>query len=172
MENKSQKQPKMNEIKLEKVILNSGGIDDKLEKEAKLLEIISGRKVVKTESRRRIPSLGVRPGLKVGCRVTIRGEKAHELLKRLLGAVENQLKRKHIKENHFSFGIPEYIEIPGMEYQRDVGILGLDVTVVFCRAGKRVVYRRIRTGRLPKKQHVTENEIVEFMQKNFNTNIK
>ena len=171
MEDKKQAK-KLNEIRIEKVILNSGGTQDKLEKEVKLLEIISGRKVVKTESRRRIPSLGVRPGLEGGCRVTIRGKGTYELLKRLLGAVENQLKKKCFKENHFSFGIAEYIEIPGMEYQRDVGILGLDVTVVFCRAGKRVVYRRIKTGRLPKKQHVTENEIVEFMQKTFNTNIK
>ena len=25
----------------------------------------------------------------------------------------------------------KYIEIPGAEYQRDIGIIGLDVTVVF-----------------------------------------
>ena len=88
MEDKKQAK-KLNEIRIEKVILNSGGTQDKLEKELKLLEIISGRKVVKTESRRRIPSLGVSPGLEVGCRVTIRGKGAYELLKRLLGAVEN-----------------------------------------------------------------------------------
>ena len=163
---------KMREIRIEKIILNCGGVDDKLEKEARLIGVISGRKIVQIKSDRRIPAFGVRPGLKVGCMVTIRGEKANELLKKLFKAVENQLKRKQIAENHFSFGIPEYIEIPGMEYQRDIGIMGLEATVVFCRPGKRITRKKAKPGKLPKKQHVSSEEIAEFMEKNFNVNIK
>ena len=63
-------------------------------------------------------------------------------MKRLLVSIENKLKKSQFKDNHFSFGIKEYLEIPGMEYQRDIGILGLDVTVVFKRKGKRVKERK------------------------------
>ena len=56
------------------------------------------------------------------------------------------IKRKQISENNFSFGIKEYIEIPGAEYQRDIGIIGLDVKVVFKRSGRRVGLRKIQRG--------------------------
>jgi len=154
----------MRNMKLEKVVLNCGGSAEKLEKSVKLLGIITGRKVKEIVSNKRIPSFGVRPGLKIGCTVTIRGKEKTALLKRLFGAVDNKIKRKKIKENHFSFGIKEYLEIPDMEYQRDIGILGLDVTAVFIRPGKRVILKKIKQGRLPKKQRVTAEEIVDYLQ--------
>ena len=153
----------MRAVKLEKVVLNCGGSAEKLEKSVKLLGLITGRKVKEIASNKRIPSFGVRPGLKLGCTVTIRGEEKLKLLKRLFGAVDNKLKRKKIKENHFSFGIKEYLEIPDMEYQRDIGILGLDVTAVFVRPGKRVILKKAKRGRLPVKQHVTIAEIEDFV---------
>jgi len=155
----------MRNMKLEKVVLNCGGSAEKLDKSIKLLGIITGKKVKEVISNKRIPSFGVRPGLKIGCTVTIRGPEKAALLKRLFGAVDNKIKRKKIRENHFSFGIKEYLEIPDMEYQRDIGILGLDVTAVFVRPGKRVILKKIKQGRLPKKQHVTVEEIVDYLTK-------
>ncbi|MEM4270515.1 MAG: 50S ribosomal protein L5 [Candidatus Pacearchaeota archaeon] len=163
---------KMNEIKLEKVVLSIGGTADILEKGFKLLERITREKPIKRISVKRIPSLNVRPGLPVGCMVTLRRKKAEEILKRLLQAIGNQLKKKQITENSFSFGIKEYIEIPGMEYQRDIGIMGLDVSVSFTRPGKRVIRKKIKKGRLPKKQNISPEEIMDFMQKKFNIKIK
>jgi len=154
----------MKEIRLEKVVLNCGGSGDKLEKAVKLLGIITGRKIKEVKSTKRIPSFGVRPGLKTGCMVTIREKGKLELLKMLLAAVNNRLNKEQIKDNHFSFGIKEYLEIPEMEYQRDIGILGLDVTAVFCRAGKRVKFKKRKWGKLPKKQNVTADEIIEYLQ--------
>ena len=154
----------MRKAKLEKVVLNCGGIDDKLEKSARLLNILTGRKIKQIASTKRIPSLGVRPGLKTGCMVTLRGEEAEKTLKRLFGANNNKINKKQIQPNHFSFGVKEYLEIPDMEYQRDIGILGLDVTAVFIRAGKRVAAKKIKRGRLPNKQHVTPEEIIDYLQ--------
>lgn len=154
----------MKQIKLEKLVLNCGAVEDKLTRSIKLLGLLaSGRKIKEITSTKRIPTFGVRPGLKTGCMVTIRGEEAGKLLKRLFGAVNNKIKRKKIRSNTFSFGIKEYLEIPDMEYQRDVGIIGLDVTAVFKRAGKRVAFKKIKQGRLPEKQHVTQEEIVEYL---------
>ena len=158
---------KMNEIKIEKVVLSVGGVGDELDKGGKLLERIAGKKPIRKRSNKRIPTLGVRPGLEVGAMITLRGEKALELLKRLLQSLDNKLKRRNISENSFSFGIKEYIEIPGMQYQRDIGMRGLEVSVSFAKPGKRVERRKIKRGKLPKKQEVTKEEIIKFMEDKF-----
>ncbi len=162
---------KMREIKIEKVVLSIGGKAEALERGVKLLERLSESKVVKRTSRKRIPTLDVRPGLEVGCMVTLRGKKAEELLRRLFATIDNKIKRKQISENSFSFGIKEYIEIPGMTYQRDVGIMGFDVSVSFYRAGKRVSRKKIKAGKLPKKQRISEEEIAEFLASKFNLEV-
>jgi large subunit ribosomal protein L5 len=164
---KQEKIGKMKEIKMEKVVLSISSVGEDLDKGAKLLERITGRKAARKKSKKRIPSLGVRPGLEVGCVISLRGKKAEEILRKLLGAVDNRIREKQISENSFTFGIKEYIQIPGIQYQRDVGILGFDVSVAFSRHGKRVVKRKIKRGRLPKKQRVSKQEIINFLEKNF-----
>ena len=74
-----------------------------------------------------------------------------------------------MSENNFSFGIEEYIEIPGIEYQRDIGIRGLDVTVVFKRDGRRVRLKKIKRGKIPARQKISKEEIIKFMEENFQT---
>lgn len=159
----------MRNIFIEKIILSASGIDKDLEKAHKLLELLSGMKAQIVASQKRIPDFGVRPGLEVGTRVTIRGEKAIQLLRRLLSAEENKLKKKQVATNHFSFGIEEYIEIPGIEYQRDIGIRGLNITVVLARAGLRVKRKKIKAGEVPHKQFIAPEEIIKFMEDNFKT---
>lgn len=161
----------MREIKIEKVLLSCGAVDKDLEKAKKLLEFISNMKAQIIVSRKRIPDFGVRPGLEVGTRVTLRGEKALSLLKQLLGAIDNTIAEAQVSDNHFSFGIKEYIEIPGIEYQRDIGIRGLNVAVVFARPGIRVKRKKIKSGKLPKKQYIPKEEIISYMEENFNTKI-
>jgi large subunit ribosomal protein L5 len=158
------KENPMREVLLEKVVLNCGGVEDKLERGIKLLNILTERKIKKVASKKRIPALGVRPGLENGCMVTIRGKEKETLLKRLFGGVNNKIRKKQIKENHFSFGIKEYLEIPNMEYQREVGIMGLDVTAVFKRRGKRTGLKKIKMGKVPKRQNVSPEEIIEYLK--------
>ncbi len=158
----------MRKIKIEKVVLSIGGTGDGLEKGVKLLGMLSGKKPARMKSRKRIPSLGVRPKLEVGAVVTIR-KNPEEILKRMLAATDNILKKKQVSENTFSFGIKEYIEIPGMEYQRDIGIIGFDATVVFTRAGIRVKIKKIKKGRIPKRQIISKEEIIKYMEENFGT---
>jgi len=154
----------MDNIFLEKVVLNCGATAEKLEKSVKLLSILTNRKINEIESIKRIPTLGVRPGLKTGAMVTIRGKEKIEILKRLFGAVNNKIRKKQIQDNHFSFGIKEYLEIPNMEYQRDIGIIGLDVTVTFSKPGKRVKFKKIKKGKWPTKKKVDAKDIIEFLE--------
>ena len=155
-------------IRIEKIVFNVGGTAEQLEKGVKLLGLITEKNPAEMKSHKRIPAFGVRPKLEVGAVVTIR-ENVNEVLKRMLTAIDNKLKKKQISTNNFSFGIKEYIEIPGMEYQRDIGIMGLDVTVVFKRAGRRVGIRKIKTGKVPARQRINKEEIIKFMEENFQT---
>ena len=158
----------MREIKIEKVVLSIGATGEDLEKGFKLLKIITNRKPAKMRSKKRIPSLGVRPGLEVGAVVTIRKD-MDLMLKKMLVAIDNILKKKQMSENNFSFGIKEYLEIPGMEYQRDIGIIGLDVTVVFKRSGRRIKLRKMKKGKVSKRQIISKEEIIKFMEDKFQT---
>src|SRR3989344_5333528 len=160
----------MRNIKLEKVILNIGGVGEKLDKGVILLETISGKKAVKVKATKRIPTWQVRPGLEVGTKVTLRGKNALEIVKKLLPAVDNTLKERQIQDNFFSFGIHEYIEIPGIEYIREVGIMGFEVTVVFSRAGKSVEKKKIKRGK-SKRLTVSREEIINYLKTKFNTSI-
>ena len=120
VKNKNKATNPMREPKITKLTLSAGATGKDLEKAAKLLEMLSGMKaqIIKSGPKRRIPSFGVKPNMPLGVRVTIRGEKAIELLNRLLGAIDNHLSKDQIDENTVSFGIKEYIEIPGTEYVR------------------------------------------------------
>jgi large subunit ribosomal protein L5 len=170
---KIEKNNVMREIKIEKVILSCGGVGDALAKSIKLLKKLSKRSPAVKMTNKRIPGFGIRPKLEVGCMVTLRGNEALKLLERLLASEDNQLRKKQIQENHFSFGIKEYIEIPGEEYDREIGMSGLTVTVVFVRrGGKRVIRKKIKQGKLPKRQNVKKEEIISFMKSKFKTNFK
>ncbi len=164
------KENKMREIKMEKLVLNVGGTGDKLDKGFILLKALSGKTPVKVAATKRIPTWHVRPGLEVGVKVTLRGEEAEKVLKMILPAINNTLKAKQIQDNFFSFGVHEYIEIPGMEYIREVGIMGFEVTAVFSRAGKRIEKKKINRGKT-KRQIVSKEDIKQILKDKFEIEI-
>ena len=163
----------MREPKISRVVLSAGAVDKELEKAKRLLEVITQKKaqINKSGPRMRIPAFGVKPKMELGTSVTLRGNDAMEILRRLLGAIDNKLDVSQIDQNNFSFGIPEYINIPEMKYIREIGVRGFNVAVVFERAGVRVKKRKIKTGKIPKKQSVTREEIIDFMKRTFNTEV-
>lgn len=155
----------MRDIKIEKVVLNIGGTGEELQRGVKLLEKLTGRKAAKMKSKKRIPTWSIRPGLEVGTVVTLRKD-FEDFLKKMFVTVDGVLKKKQVSENNFSFGIKEYIEIPGAEYDREIGIKGFDVTVVFKRAGRRVKLKKVKRGKIPKRQKISKEEIIKFMEEN------
>ena len=165
---------KMREIEIEKMVLHCGGTEDKLEKSIKLLEMIANsKKIYIVKSTKRIPAFGISPGKQSGCKITIRDKaKINDLLKRFFSSLDDTIKKKQVTENQFCFGIHEYIEVPGLEYDRDIGISGFEVMVVFKRKGKRVGIRKIKRGSVPKKQLISKDEIVEFLIKNFDLEVE
>lgn len=168
------KMNKMKEIRVAKITLNigAGKNQEVLKKGLKLLRNITGEKPVETITNKRLAAWGLRPGLPIGCKVTLRKEKAVEVLKSLLKAKENILKDTQFDENgNVSFGIHEYIDIPDIKYDPEIGIMGFEICVSLERAGYRIKRRRLQKKRIPLKHRVNNKEAMEFMKNNFNVQV-
>lgn len=160
----------MKEIKIEKLTLNIGAGKNsvKLEKGLKLLKSITGVDPVKTFTTKRIPTWELRPGLAIGCKLTLRKDAAKELLARLLKAKDNRLNEKQFDSTgNLAFGITEYVDIPGIKYDPDIGIMGFEVCVTLERNGYRVKRRRMRKSTLSRRHIIAKNEAIDFMKKNY-----
>ena len=163
----------MRRIRIEKVTLNIGCAGDvqKIERAKKLLEYLTGRKAVITKSKRR-STFGIAKGKPVGVKVTLRKKEAVEFLKKALEAVDKKLEASKFDENgNFNFGIKEYIEIPGVKYSHEVGMLGLDVDVTLERPGFRVKRRRRQKKKIPKAHAISKDEAIEWVKKNFGVEV-
>ncbi len=165
---------KMKEIRVAKVTLNIGAGKDQalLKKGFKLINSIANAKPIETVTNKRIAGWGIRPGLPIGCKITLRKQKAIEILQNLLKAKENKLNEKQFDENgNIAFGIAEYIDIPGVKYDPDIGIMGLEVCITLERAGYRIKRRKIAKRKIHKNHKITKEEAIEFMKNKFNTKI-
>lgn len=161
----------MKEIKVEKVTLNigTGKPGPELEKALKLLAAITGKKPVEAKSVKRIPTWGVRPGLSIGAKITVRGKDAEELLKRVLQAIDFKMPfYKIAKDGNFAFGIKEYIDIPGMKYDMDIGMLGLEAAVTLRRAGFRIKKRKLRPRKIPARHRISKEDTKKYLQEKYN----
>jgi len=164
----------MRTIRIAKVTLNIGAGKDqtKLEKGMKILKGITGISPVKTVTNKRLQAWGLRPGLPIGCKITMRKSKGSDVLRRLLEAKDFTLKKSQFDtRGNLAFGIHEYIDIPGVKYDPELGISGLEVCVTLERPGFRVKRRRIRRKTVGKKHLITKDEAIDFMKKTFNTTV-
>ncbi|MCX6707081.1 MAG: 50S ribosomal protein L5 [Candidatus Woesearchaeota archaeon] len=171
---REKKENPMTKIRVEKLTLNIGAGKDQvvLNKGVKLIKSITGIDPVKTVTQKRIPSWGLRPGLPIGCKITIRGQKAVELIKRLIDAKSYELSERCFDENgSVSFGILEYIDIKGVKYDPEIGIMGLQVCITLEKPGYRVKRRRIMRTAVSKSHRIIKKEAVDFMISEFNVKI-
>jgi large subunit ribosomal protein L5 len=163
----------MDAVRLEKVTLNIGCGDnkEKIERAQKLLQLLTGRKPIVTLSKRR-STFGVAKGKPLGAKVTLRKQAAMEFLKRAFYAIDNKLKSSQIDSNgNFSFGIKEYIDIQGVKYSHDVGLMGLDVCVTLEKPGFRVKRRKVKRNKLGKNKIITKQEVIEWLKNNFGVDV-
>ncbi len=173
MEDKKDKNP-MQVPRIEKVVVNMavGESGEKLVKAEKLLGLLTGRKPIRTISKHKIPSWGLKKRDPIGCKVTLRGKGAEEFLKRGFSAKDNQISASNFdKYGNFSFGIHEYIDIPGIKYDPDIGIFGMDIAVTMERPGYRIKRRRLKKRKIPARNLITKEESIEFIKKKFGITI-
>lgn len=169
------KMNQMRNIRIEKVTLNIGAGKDqtRLEKGIVLLKSIANATPIKTITKKRIQEWGLRPGLPIGCKLTLRKDKAIKMLPRLLEAIDNKLSEKQFDGNgNIAFGIHEYIEIPGVKYDPKIGIMGFEVCITLERPGYRVKRRRLLARKIPTRHRISRQEAMDFMAKHFNTAVE
>lgn len=165
----------MEEVKISKATLNIGVGEggERLVRAEKLIESITSQQPVRTFSKVTNPEFGIRKGQPIACKVTLRGEKADKAIKMVLDGIENKLKTSQFDaQGNVSFGINEHIDIPGMRYDPDIGIFGMNISVTFEKAGYRIKKRKIQRKKIHNKHKVTPEETIKFMNENFQVKIE
>ncbi len=163
----------MREIKIEKVTLNVGCGDDKqkIEKATKLLELLTEQKPVGTVSKKR-STFGVAKGKPLGVKVTLRKKKAEDFFKLALAAQGNKLRAVQLDEQgNINIGVKEYIDLPGVKYSHDVGVLGLGVAVTLNRKGYRIARRKIMKTHIGKKHKINKEEVLNWLKQKYGVEI-
>jgi len=164
----------MKKISLAKVVLNMGvgKSGEPIEIGKKTLLQITGKKPNARNAKKSQRDWGVRKGEPIGIAVTVRGNDATELLKRLLVANDNQIKERVFdNEGNLSFGIKEYIDIPEIKYDPNIGILGLEVSVSLARPGFSVKLRSGRKAKIGKNHTIAKNDAIKFLTEEFGVKI-
>lgn len=169
-----QVQSDMKKISLAKVVLNMGvgKSGDAIDVAKKALDQISGKKSCARDAKETQRDWGVRKGEPIGVAVTVRGNDAKELLKRLFEAKGNQVNGKSFDNfGNYSFGIKEHIDIPGVKYDPQIGILGLGISVALTRPGYTIRLRSKHKGKVGKAHIISKKEAQDFLVKEFGVQV-
>jgi len=157
----------MQTVRIGKVTLNIavGKSGEALEKASKVLENLTGQKPSQRDAKRTIRDFGIHKGEPIAVIVTLRKQRAHDVLKRLLQAKGNSIKASSFDQlGNVSFGLREHIDIPGMKYDPEIGIFGMDVSVSLEKSGMRVQRRRRAASKVHISQRVSRDEAIEFFR--------
>ena len=129
--------PKMN-----KIVINVGAGDAKdnskvIDSIIDEISMIAGQKAVPTYARKSVANFKLREGVKIGVKVTLRGERMYEFMDRLFTfALPRVRDFKGINPNGFdgrgnySMGLKEQLIFPEIEYDKVDKIRGMDIAFV------------------------------------------
>ena len=132
----------LKKLYIEKIVLNMGVGDatvdsNYLEAALKDLEAIAMQKPVVTKAKKSIAGFKLREGNKIGCKVTLRGDKMYVFLEKLISiALPRTRDFRGISKSSFdgrgnyTLGIKEQLIFPEVEYDNVIKVRGLDVVIV------------------------------------------
>ena len=128
--------------KLDKVVINVGAGDAKdnskvIDSIIEDLTLIAGQKPVPTFAKKSVANFKLRQGMKIGVKVTLRGERMYEFIDRLFNFSLPRVRDfKGINPDAFdgrgnySLGLKEQLIFPEIEYDKVDKIRGMDICFV------------------------------------------
>ncbi len=126
---------------LDKVVINMGvgeAVSDSKKVRSAMADLaaISGQKPIETKARKSIATFKVREGMTVGCKVTLRRERAYEFLDRLTTIALPRVKdfrglngKSFDGRGNYAMGLKEHIVFPEINYDSVDQVWGMDIIV-------------------------------------------
>lgn len=127
--------------RITKITLNMGvgdAVGDKkiIDNAVSDMTLIAGQKPVVTKARKSIAAFKIREGWPIGCKVTLRRERMHEFLDRLINIAIPRIRdfrglnpRSFDGRGSYSMGVKEQIIFPEVDYEKIDTLRGLDITI-------------------------------------------
>jgi len=127
--------------KLDKIVINmgtgNGEKDNKhLDNSIRDLTLISGQKPVVTSAKKAISNFKIRQGMKVGCKVTLRGDRAYHFLDKLATVVLPRIRdfqglspKSFDGRGNYALGLKEQLVFPEIPYDTFDRIRGMDIVI-------------------------------------------
>ena len=101
------------------------------------LSLISGQKPITTIAKKSIASYKLRDGMKIGCKVTLRGDRMYHFLERLVLTALPRVKsfrgfnsKSFDGKGNFSFGLQEQVVFSEIDYDKIDSVRGMDISIV------------------------------------------
>ena len=128
--------------RIEKIVVNMGlgeAIQNVkiLDSAAAELSAITGQKAVITKAKKSIASFKLREGMPIGCMVTLRRDRMHEFLDRLMNVALARVRdfkgvsgKAFDGQGNYTLGIKEQLIFPEINYDQIDKIKGMNVTIV------------------------------------------
>jgi len=127
--------------RLDRVVVNMGvglGREDSklLDSAVRDMSLISGQKPVITRAKRSISNFKIRTGMRIGCKVTLRGSRMYEFLDKLFNATLPRVRdfggispNSFDGRGNFAMGLKEQLIFPEIDYDQVDKIRGMDVVI-------------------------------------------
>ncbi|CAL6015093.1 Ribosomal_protein L5 [Hexamita inflata] len=167
------KENPMRQIKVEKLVVQCciGGEGDQLTKVSKVLQQLTEQPPSYGKSRLTVRGFGIRRGQQIAAKVTVRGEKALNIIEKALRVKSYTLPENCFSnEGNFGFGITEHIDL-GIKYDPSIGIFGMDFTIVLARPGKRVGTRKHNQTAIGCTHKISKQEAIDFATQKFEVSV-
>jgi large subunit ribosomal protein L5 len=138
--------------KLDKVVINMGvgeASQDRKKIDGAIADLsrLSGQKPIITRAKKSIATYKLREGMVVGCKVTLRRDRAYEFLERLINIALPRVRdfrgvpgKSFDGKGNYSMGLKEQIVFPEIDYDQVDQVRGMDITI--CTTAKNDVEAR------------------------------
>jgi large subunit ribosomal protein L5 len=162
----------MREPSVEKVVVHMGIGEggEPLATAEDILGEVTGQQPVRTTAKKTVQDFNIREGDPIGAKVTLRGDDAEEFLDTALPLAEID-EAQFDETGNFSFGVEEHTEFPSQEYDPQIGIYGLDVTVNMVRPGYRISKRDKVSRPIPSKHRLTAEDAIAYLEANYDVEV-